>query len=109
MTAVLDPASAVAAGICVSARLRATEGRRAVTARHPIQGCGWCDWPLEALIAAVEEFDPDGPEARTFAGLRRERQEAMVLAAQAIPEPPARPAAPAAEPGWFDLPEGAGA
>ena len=100
----LDPAAAVAVGICLTARLITEPGRLPVTTRHPAVGCGWCDWPLGELTALLAGFDPDGHDARVFAGLRRDHQAAMVQAAQAIPDPP--PAA-ADEPSWFDLPEGA--
>lgn len=107
----LEPAAAVAVGLCLTARLRVDVGRRPVTARHPVQGCGWCDWTLAELWALLESFDPDGPAARTFTGLRREHQAAMVRAAQAIPEPPVggQSASPPPEPGWFDMPAEAAA
>ena len=103
MTLVIDePASAVAASLCLSARDR--KGR--TTARHPGR-CGWCDWPEDELARMVEGFNAWAGfderrgtyarhDARVFAELPRDRQAELVAAAQAIEEPsePAREDAP---------------
>lgn len=87
-----EPASAIAAGLCLAARA-ISDGR---TARHP-RPCGWCDYPLVDLRAMVAGFNEwagfserthtyERHDARVFAELRPADQAALVLEAQAFPD-----------------------
>lgn len=98
-----EPASAIAAGICLTARILA-DGR---TERHP-RPCGWCDYPPDALQRMVDGFNAwagwserthtyQRHDARVFAELKPATQAAMVLEAQAFPAP-AEPVAEAETP-----------
>lgn len=50
-----EPAAAIAAGRCVTARSLDT-GRGAITAQHP-RRCAWCDYPLADLSRMVEGWN----------------------------------------------------
>ena len=98
MTAALrteDPASAIAMGRCLTARVLDPAGRS--TPKHPGR-YGWCDYPTQELGAGIAaftawaEFDDrrstSGRHAtRVFAELPRDEQEALIAAAQAFEEP----------------------
>jgi hypothetical protein len=97
--AFLDPPSAIAAGICLTAR--ALDPERRLAGRH-LRECGWCFYPTEALAELVAAFNAWAGfhersrtyarhEARIFAELPRDQQAALVLAAQGF-EPEAEPA-----------------
>lgn len=99
MTEQLEPASAVAAGICLTARTIAA----GITARHP-RACGWCDYEptelrsmLDGFVASAGRNERTGAyrhhEAAVFQGLPSREQAALVLAAQSFPEPPEQPVA----------------
>jgi hypothetical protein len=97
----MDPAAAVAASICWLARWRGVGAKfaKAATVRHPSR-CAWCDYPPGYLVTMVEEFNDadlvyDGNGVRfdshgqplhrvggRFHALPRERQRALVTAAQ---------------------------
>jgi hypothetical protein len=99
MTVLFEPASAIAAGLCMTARIIA----KGVTTRHP-RACAWCDWPVDELgklIAGFNEWagydERRGTysrfDASVFQGLPRAEQERLVVAAQAFeavetPTPP---------------------
>lgn len=55
MSVIDEPAAAIAAGRCVTARSLDT-GRGAVTAQHP-RRCAWCDYPLADLARMVEGWN----------------------------------------------------
>lgn len=119
MSVIDEPAAAVAASLCLTARVIADH---AVTTRHPSR-CGWCDYPVTELAAMVDGFNAwagfderngtyQRHDARIFAELPRERQRALVIEAQAFeveepppPEPMDAPAAPPADaaevPSWL--------
>jgi hypothetical protein len=98
VTVIFEPAAAIAAGICMTARTIA-EGR---TDRHP-RPCGWCDWELDALRQMVDGFEawanrdkagvPRRFEVVAFQSQPQRLQAEQVLAAQAFPEPVATPSA----------------
>jgi hypothetical protein len=84
-----EPASAIAASHCLTAR---TIDDRGTTRLHP-RPCGWCIWPVPVLTGMVDEFnvragyDPrrgthQRHDARVFASLSRADQVAAVLEAQ---------------------------
>jgi hypothetical protein len=88
-----DPAAAVAAGLCLTAR---SLGER--TARHP-RRCDWCGYPvpeLERMVRGFVEWARPDPrtgayadfEARRFQALPRDEQLALVAAAQGLEELP---------------------
>jgi hypothetical protein len=90
-TVIDEPASAVAAALCLSAR-----DRDGVTRRHP-RRCGWCDYPAGVLRSMVEGFNAwagyddrrgtyDRHDARVFQGLPRARQAELVRDAQGFEE-----------------------
>ncbi len=92
MTVIFEPASAIAAGLCLTARTITTDGR---TARHP-RPCGWCDYPIDDLRKLIDGFNAwagwsershsyERHEARVFAELKVAEQMALVLEAQAFP------------------------
>jgi hypothetical protein len=89
-----EPASAVAVGLCLTARTIA-EGR---TFRHP-RPCGWCDYAIDDLRSMLDGFNAwaDRDErtgayrrfdAAAFQGLPGRQQAALVLEAQAFPDEP---------------------
>lgn len=93
MAVIDEPASAVAASLCLAARDR----KDRTTTRHPGR-CGWCPYPADELTRMVEGFNAwagwnerrgtyERHDARVFAELPRDRQAALVAAAQAIEEP----------------------
>jgi hypothetical protein len=99
-----EPASAIAASLCLVARDR--DGR---TPRHP-RRCSWCDYPAAELARMVGEFNEwAGLDQRTgryarhsvwsFNELPAKRQAELVLEAQGFePEPmPAAELAPVDE------------
>lgn len=88
MTVLFEPASAVAASICIAARMLDS------TARHP-RPCGWCEYSIDELRRMVEGYNAWAGyderkgtyarfEAAVFQGLPRSEQAAQVLAAQAF-------------------------
>lgn len=90
----MDPAAAVAAGICLVAQVLGAQ-----TPRHP-RRCGWCEYPPDELSRMLTAFagwagreERTGTygrhEARVFAELPRSRQLELVTAAQAFDELPA--------------------
>ena len=98
MTTVLrteDPAVAAAMGRCLLARsLRSGAQSFRPTQRHPRE-CGWCDYPIEVLQAALIEFNTWAEyddrrstsgrhPTRTFAELARDEQERLITVAQAL-------------------------
>ncbi len=111
MTAALrteDPAVAAAMGRCLLARSIARQGEDfAPTQRHP-RACGWCDYPVPELEAAVREFNTwaEYDDRRSTSGrhatrafthdLSREQQEALIVAAQAFVDEPVTVAVPPA-------------
>jgi len=99
VTVLFEPASAIAASICIAARTLSS------VARHP-RPCGWCDWPTDELRKMLEGFNAWAGyderkgtyrqfDARVFQGLPPKEQARLVLEAQAFP-PPAQPVQPAA-------------
>lgn len=85
----LEPASAIAAGICLTARTIA----HGHTVRHP-RPCGWCDYDVADLRTLVDGFNAwAGYNGRTYAqllarifqGLPHREQVAQVLEAQSFP------------------------
>jgi hypothetical protein len=93
MSRIDDPASAVAASLCLLAR-RLDE--RGITPRHP-RPCDWCVWPIAVLVEMVEAFnaaagyDPrrgtyanDRHDVRVFGSAPRADQVAQVTAAQGL-------------------------
>ena len=98
-----EPASAVAAAVCLLARDR--DGR---IPRHP-RRCSWCDYPAPELARMVDEFNAwaernerTGRYARhsawSFNELPRATQAELVREAQGFEEEPM----PAAEPAPVD-------
>jgi hypothetical protein len=101
MTVLFEPASAIAASICIAARTLSS------VARHP-RPCGWCDWPVAELRGMVDGFNAWAGyderrgtyrqfDAAAFQGLPRVEQRRLVLEAQAFPdqaEPAQAPPAP---------------
>lgn len=96
MTVLFEPASAIAAGLCLTARSIA-DGR---TERHP-RPCGWCDYDLpalERLIAGFEAWADRDPrtgvprrfEVVVFQSQPGRLQDEQIVAAQAF-EPIAAP------------------
>jgi hypothetical protein len=94
MSVILEPASAVAAGICLAAR---TIGKPPgiLRGRHP-RPCGWCDYPVEDLRRLVDGYNVwagfsersrtyERHDARVFAELPAAVQAELVLAAQDFP------------------------
>lgn len=93
MSVIDEPASAVAAALCLVAR-----NNDGVTSRHP-RRCGWCDYPTDELVRMVDGFNTwagfndrrrtyERHDARVFAELPPARQAELVLAAQGFdPEP----------------------
>jgi hypothetical protein len=86
-----EPASAIAAGLCLAARTIA-EGR---SLRHP-RPCGWCDYPVDGLRSMIDGFNAwagwhekrrtyERHDCRVFAELPARRQAELVLEAQAFP------------------------
>lgn len=103
-TMLFEPASAVAAGHCLTARL---VDKDATTNAHP-RRCGWCDFPLDALRQLIDGFnewagfDPKTGkyaqhDARAFQGLPQREQARLVLEAQSF-DAESSPAEPAIEP-----------
>jgi hypothetical protein len=114
-----DPAVAIAMGRCLTARAVARRDETFRPMPHHDRPCGWCDYPVDELQAAVIEFNnwamfndrlsTSGRHAtRTFAHeLSREDQEALIVAAQGFPPltqplPPSEPPAPVVQedPSW---------
>src|SRR5450830_516562 len=100
MSRIDDPASAVAASLCLLARTTDDRGR---TRRHPAE-CGWCIWPVPVLAEMVEAFNTAAGydarrgtyahgrhDVRTFGAASRADQVAQVTEAQSL-EPMAPPA-----------------
>lgn len=115
MTVLFEPASAVAAGICLTARTLTRDGIH--PPRHP-RPCGWCDYPLDALRSMLEGYNEwagfkersrtyERHEARVFQDLSAARQAELVLEAQSFPPLPEpveavpTPADPDALPAFF--------
>lgn len=116
MSVILEPASAVAAGICLAAR---TIGKPPgiLRGRHP-RPCGWCDYPPDDLRRLIEGYNVwagwsekrrtyERHDARVFAELPAAVQAELVLAAQDFPALEPAPATPAdpdpdALPSFFD-------
>jgi hypothetical protein len=117
VTAVLfDPASAIAAGICLTARSVAPR----TVDRHP-RPCGWCDYSPDELRQMIDGFNAwagfsersgtyERHDARVFAELPRAEQARLVLEAQAFPperamerspEPPADATEADMTPSWM--------
>lgn len=116
MTVVFEPAEAIAAGLCLTARTIA----KGVTNRHP-RPCGWCEYSIDELRQLIEGYNAwagykerggtyERHEARLFQGLPRAEQARLVEIAQAFPsvpeavkaQPPPPADAPAAQgPAWF--------
>lgn len=100
MTTVLfDPAAAIAAGICLTARSVAPK----TLDRHP-RPCGWCEYEPDELRQMIDGFNAwagfrersgtyERHDARVFAELPRAEQARLVLEAQAFPLPARVPAA----------------
>ena len=99
MTHIDDPASAVAASLCLAARSVDDRGR---TRRHPGE-CSWCAWPVPQLAEMIAGFNREAGynprrgtherlDARVFAEQRRADQVAQVTEAQGL-EPMEQPAA----------------
>jgi hypothetical protein len=102
VTRIDDPASAVAAALCASARM---PGGTGTTRRHP-RRCGWCDYPVRELAAMVAAFNQVAGrderrgtwarhDVRVFTGLPHDAQVAQVAAAQEIEPMGAAAARPA--------------
>lgn len=98
MTVLFEPASAIAASICIAART--LDSAR----RHP-RPCGWCDYSVDELRSLVDGFNAWAGyderkgtyrqfDARVFQGLPPKEQARQVLEAQAFP-----PLAQAMQPG----------
>ena len=96
MSRIDDPASAVAASLCVIAR--SVLVTVPVTNRHP-SACGWCDYPAPVLSGMVADFNYRAGydqkhgtyarhDVRVFAALPRAEQVALVAEAQALEERP---------------------
>lgn len=112
MAVIDDPAAAVAAGLCLTAR---AVDRDARTTRHP-RRCGWCDYPTHELQRMVDGWNEWAApnerrgtygrhEARAFQGLSRTEQLRQVLAAQAFdPEPMPAVSPPQADDQEEDVP-----
>jgi hypothetical protein len=92
MTVIDEPAAAVAAGRCVTARSLAVPGRDRTMANHP-GPCAWCDYPLADLARMVDGFNAwagwderrrtyDRHDARVFQDLPRAEQERRIVEAQ---------------------------
>lgn len=117
MNVIDEPADAVAAGRCVTARSIAD----GVTSQHP-RRCGWCDYPLTDLNRMVDGFNQWADfnnrhgtaaryDVRAFAELPRTRQLELIEAAQgleperiAVPDPtppPPEPSQPDTEVAWL--------
>lgn len=102
MTVIDEPAAAIAASRCLTARSIATRPGDERTAQHPAP-CDWCDFPLAYLAELVAGFNEwagwrersrtyERHDARVFAELPRAEQERRIVAAQGIDEPqPADP------------------
>lgn len=99
MTVIFEPAAAIAASRCLTART--VDPSHATTNAHP-RPCGWCDTPVEGLRSMVEGFNAwagfdlrgntyQRHEVRVFVDLPRDEQERQIVEAQAFPEPPAAP------------------
>jgi len=99
MTVLFEPASAIAASLCLTARAVAD---KAITDRHP-RPCGWCLYSPDELRQMVDGFNAwagfrertrtyERHDARIFAELPRAEQARLVLLAQAFepmqPDPP---------------------
>jgi hypothetical protein len=91
MTVLFEPASAIAAGLCLTARLLSNGVDKG---RHP-RPCGWCDYAVEELRQLVDGFNAWAGyderrgtysrfEASVFQGLPASEQARLVLAAQAF-------------------------
>jgi hypothetical protein len=102
MSVILEPASAVAAGICIAARTIGSPPG-ILRGRHP-RPCGWCDYPVDELRRLVDEHNAwagfsersrtyERHDARVFAELPAATQAELVLAAQDFPalEPEPQP------------------
>ena len=115
MTVIDEPAAAVAAGLCLTARVIADHS---VTTRHPSR-CGWCAYPTVELAVMISGFNAwagfderrgtyQRHDARIFGELPRDRQRALVVEAQAFeaddPPPPEPLTAPIAPPADVDAP-----
>jgi hypothetical protein len=91
MTAVLfDPAAAIAAGHCLTAR--SIDEKRRTTRAHP-RRCAWCEYSAAELRQMVDGHNAwsgyrestrtyERHDARVFAELPRERQQELVVEAQ---------------------------
>ena len=56
MTVIDEPAAAIAAGRCLTARSLARKPGDVWTPSHP-RTCGWCDYPLDVLGRLIEGFN----------------------------------------------------
>lgn len=106
-----EPAAAIAASRCLTARSIARPRRGPWTEQHPRE-CSWCDLPLDFLRGAIEGWNAwAGPEdrgngvvyarydAQAFAELaRRDPAEAerQIVAAQGLADPTPSPVEPPA-------------
>lgn len=93
MTVIFEPASAIAASRCLTARsIDPVHGR---TNAHP-RPCGWCPTPVEGLRSMVEGFNQwsgfdvakntyERHEVRVFVDLPRAEQERQIVEAQDFP------------------------
>jgi hypothetical protein len=104
VTALFDPAAAIAAGRCVTARAIDEHGRTSMHDRE----CGWCDYPLPVLVEMVATFNEWAGfdmrsnsyarhEVRAFVDLPREEQQRRIVVAQSFAEPTPSPT-PSPEP-----------
>jgi hypothetical protein len=105
MTVIFEPAAAIAAGLCLTARV---VDQRGETARHG-RRCGWCDYSTDDLRQLVEGYNAwagyderrgtyGRHEARVFQGLARAEQQRLIEEAQAFGPPPPEPVVPAPAP-----------
>jgi hypothetical protein len=91
-----DPAAAVAAARCVTARSVTRTDRAPVTSQHP-RTCAWCDYPLDVLAPMVAGFlawaEPKDQgmgtvygrhDVRVFFELPRAEQERQITEAQGL-------------------------
>ena len=56
MTVIDEPAAAIAAGRCLTARSLARKPGDVWTVSHP-RTCGWCDYPPDVLRRLIEGFN----------------------------------------------------
>ncbi len=76
------PADIIAAAKCWLSRWHGVgAGLIPVDFFHPSE-CAWCAFETAALLAIVEDFDPDGPDGAAFQRQPREAQRRQVRLAQ---------------------------